>query len=201
MFRFTIFGLVTIFLFGCVSHTPLESMAPVAVTTTQAKGAPLWVDNEETIPGGITAVGIAQTNPLNDKSMQRTEALADARAKLASKISVRVQELYTQLNERLTTAGNIDSSGKQIKTDVMSRMIEDTRRQIVDVELSGASARQFWTDPTDGNLFVQMVLTKETLDKMLTSSASNVIKKEIAKGSIDLQAALVRLNEVIDKSK
>lgn len=192
---------ITYCLSGCASHTPLESLPPIAVTTTQTKGAPTWIDNEESMPGVITAVGISQPNPLGDKAMQRTEALGDARLKLAQKISVKVQGVFNQLDQHLKSGGSLDSSGKPMKTDVMSRMVENTTSQIVNVELSGASARQFYTDPVNGDLYVQLVLTKETLDKMLTSSASNMMRKEIANGSTDLQSALGRLNEAIEKSK
>ena len=167
---------------------------PIPVTTTQTKGAPSWIDNEE-IPDGLAAVGIAQSNPMGDKGLQRTVAVADGRSKLAGKLKVRVQNLFSQLNQQETTAA---SEGKKpIKTDVMNRVIENVTRQVVDQELAGTSNRAFWTDPTDGNLYVFVVMTKESMDRALAGAARNQIRKEIDQGEGSLNHALDKLDAVL----
>lgn len=185
-----------VLLASCSTHH-VDTTTPIDVTTTRAKGAPAWIDNEDTAPDSLTVTGIAQPNPLSDKSMQRTEALANARTKLAQKISVRVEALFEQLNQHMTTGGNDRVGDKLVRSDVMTRMIKETTRQITDVELSGASARQYWTDPQDGTLYVLMVLSKETLNKALTTSAGNAMRREIAQGAAELKDALASLDEAL----
>jgi len=182
-------------LVGCGAK---QAPTAIPVTTTTAKNAPSWIDNEE-IPDGLAAVGIAQPNPMNDKSMQRTVAIADARTKLAGKLKVRVQNMFSQLNQQATTA-SADGSRKPIKTDVMNRVVENVTRQLVDQELAGTSVRALWTDPGDNNLYVFVVMTKETMDRALAGAAQSQIRKEIAQGEQSLDAALDKLDAAIAAS-
>ena len=92
-------GTLLLALVGCGEKAPVTTPAPV--TSTQTRNAPAWIDNEE-IPDGLAAVGIAQANVMGDKSMQRTTAIADARTKLAGKLKVRVQNMFSQLNQQVT---------------------------------------------------------------------------------------------------
>ena len=170
---------------------------PLPVTTTQTKGAPAWIDQEE-IPDGLAAVGIASMNPLNDKSFQRTEAIADGRTKLAGKLKVRVQNVFSQLNQRVTAGATGDK--KPLKADVMQRVQENVTRQLVDQELVGSVPRHFWTDPADGNLYVFMVMSKENLDRALAGISQAQIRKEIAQGEKDLESALDKLDAAIAAS-
>ena len=187
-------GLALAGLVGCGTKAP----NPIPVTTTPTKNAPSWIDNEE-IPDGLAAVGIAQPNPMGDKSMQRSVAIADARNKLAGKLKVRVQNFVAQLNQQVTTAA-ADASKKPIKTDVMNRVIENVTRQLVDQELAGTSTRAFWVDPSDNNLYVFVVMTKETMDRALAGAANAQIKREIAQGEKSLDAALDKLDAAIAAS-
>ena len=52
----------------------------------------------------------------------------------------------------------------------------------MDQELAGTSTRAFWTDPTDGSLYVFVVMTKDTMDRAMANAAQAQIKKEIAEG-------------------
>jgi hypothetical protein len=184
---------------GLLACGPKQAPNTIPVTTTPTKNAPSWIDNEE-IPDGLAAVGIAQSNPMGDKSMQRTVAIADARGKLAGKLKVRVQNMFSQLNQQVTTAA-ADGTKKPIKTDVMNRVIENVTRQLVDQELSGTSTRAFWTDPSDGNLYVFVVMTKETMDRALAGAAQNQIRKELAQGERSLEHALDKLDAAIAASE
>jgi hypothetical protein len=185
-------------LFGLVGCGGKKAPTTVPVTSTPAKNAPTWIDNEE-IPDGLAAVGIAQANPMGDKSLQRTVAIADARTKLAGKLKVRVQNMFSQLNQQVTTA-SADTAAKPIKTDVMNRVIENVTRQLVDQELAGTSVRAFWLDPTDNNLYVFVVMTKDTMDRALAGAAQSQIKKEIAGGEKSLEHALDKLDAAIAAS-
>jgi hypothetical protein len=178
---------------------PKQAPNTVPVTTTQTRNAPTWIDNEE-IPDGLAAVGIAQPNPMGDKSLQRTTALADARTKLAGKLKVRVQNMFSQLNQQVTTAA-ADASKKPIKTDVMNRVVENVTRQLVDQTLVGTNTRATYTDPADGSLYLFVVMTRESVDQALAASAQSAIKKEIAQGEQSLDAALDKLDAAIAASE
>ena len=182
---------------GLVGCGPKRAPNTVPVTTTSVKNAPAWIDNEE-IPDGLAATGIAQANPMGDKSLQRTVAIADARTKLAGKLKVRVQNMFSQLNQQVTNASA--DGGKPIKTDVMNRVIENVTRQLVDQELAGTSTRSFWSDPSDGNLYVFVVMTKDTLDRAMAGAAQGQIKKELAQGEQSLEHALDKLDAAIAAS-
>ncbi len=163
-----------------------------------ASQAPAWVDHEE-IPDGLAAVGIAQPNPMGDKAFQRTTAVADARAKLAGKLKVRVQSMFTQLNQQVTT----DAAGageKPIRQDVMNRVINNVTRQLVDQELVGASTRATWTDPSDGSLYLFLVMGRDNVNAALASTAKVEIRKEIARGETTLQPALPKVDKAVEAS-
>jgi len=183
---------------GLVACGPKRGPATSPVTTTQTKGAPSWIDNEE-IPDGLAAVGIAQANPMGDKAMQRTAAAADARAKLAGKLKVRVQNMFSQLNQQVTTAA-AEGKGKPVRSDVMNRVMENVTRQLVDQELVGATIRSFYIDPADGTLYVFMVMSKDSMDRAMAGAAQAQIKKEIADGEASLNTALDKLDAAIAAS-
>ena len=183
---------------GLVGCGPKKAPNTIPVTTTPARNAPSWIDNEE-IPDGLAATGIAQPNPMGDKALQRTVAIADARTKLAGKLKVRVQNMFSQLNQQVTTAA-ADSSQKPIKADVVNRVIENVTRQVVDQELAGTSTRAFWTDPSDQNLYVFVVMTKDTVDHALANAAQTQIKREIDQGEQSLDKALDKLDAAIAAS-
>jgi len=183
---------------GLVACGPKQAPNTVPVTTTSARNAPSWIDNED-IPDGLAAVGIAQPNPMGDKSMQRTVAIADARTKLAGKLKVRVQNMFSQLNQQVTSA-SADAGKKPIKSDVMNRVIDNVTRQLVDQELAGTSTRAFWTDPADSNLYVFVVMTRDTMDRAMANAAQAQIKKEIAQGEQSLDKALDKLDAAIAAS-
>jgi hypothetical protein len=185
-------------LLGLVACGPEKGPTAAPVTTTQTKNAPAWIDNEE-IPDGLAAVGIAQANPMGDKGLQRTVAVADARTKLAGKLKVRVQNMFTQLNQQVTTAA-AQTGAKPIKNDVMNRVIENVTRQLVDQELAGSITRATWTDPDGGDLYCFVVMTKDTLDRALAGAAQAQIQKEIAQGEKSLDKALDKLDAAIAAS-
>jgi len=188
-------GTLLLALVGCAAdQKPVTS----PVTTTQAKNAPAWIDNEE-IPDGLAAVGSAQSNVMGDKSLQRTTALADGRTKLAGKLKVRVQNMFSQLNQQVTAA-SAQTGAKPIKTEAMNRVIENVTRQLIDQELAGTNTRFVYTDPEDGTLYMFVVLTKASMDQALASTAKAQIRKEIAQGEVALNGALDKLDAAIAAS-
>lgn len=188
-------GLALAGLVGCGSRKGPETLQ---VTTVQARTAPSWIDNEE-ITDGLGAVGIAQANAMDDKSFQRTTAIADARVKLAGKVRVRVQNLFGQLNQQVAAAQ--DGARKPVRSDLMNRIAENVTRQLVDQELAGTTVRSFWKDPSDATLYVFVVMTRETLDRALAGAAQTQIRREIALGEQSLDKAMDKLDAAIAASE
>jgi hypothetical protein len=136
---------------------------------------------------------------MGDKSLQRTTALADGRTKLAGKLKVRVQNMFSQLNQQVTAA-SAQTGAKPIKTEAMNRVIENVTRQLIDQELAGTNTRFVYTDPEDGTLYMFVVLTKASMDQALASTAKAQIRKEIAQGEVALNGALDKLDAAIAAS-
>ena len=174
--------------------------APTAtpVTTTHTRNAPAWIDGADS-PDGLGAVGIASPNPLGDKAMQRATALADARTQLAGKVRVRVQNMFSRLDQSVATASA--DGRKPLKTDVMNRVIETVTRQLIDQDLAGTRTCGTWTDPQDGTLYLLVNMTRESLDQALTGAAQGAIQKEIAQGERSLETALTKLDAAVTASK
>jgi len=173
----------------------------IPVTTTKTSGAPAWIDNEIFSAEQITAVGIARKNPLNDKSMQRSEALADARTKMAQKISGRSQSVYSQLNRHQTEAGNARGGKKLTATDVASKTTEETRRVVTDLVMYGTTPEEFWTDPEDGNLYVLVVMDPERSARAFAIADPNSRRKELDQGSGALKEEMRHMEETIKSQK
>jgi hypothetical protein len=178
-------------LLGCAARGPETS----PVTTTSARRAPAWIDNEE-IPDGLAAVGIAQPNPMGDKALQRTTAVADARARLAGKLKVRIQSMFSRLDQQVATAA-AGAAGRPIRTEVMERVVDNVTRQLVDQDLAGAGTRAVWTDPGNGDLYVFVVMAGDALDQATAGAAHAAIQKEIAQGGQALDASLEKLDAAI----
>jgi hypothetical protein len=181
-------------LLACAARGPETS----PVTTTSARRAPAWIDNEE-IPDGLGAVGIAQPNPMGDKTLQRTTAAADARARLAGKLKVRIQSMFSRLDQQVATAA-AGAAGRPIRTEVMARVVDNVTRQLVDQDLAGAGTRAVWTDPGNGDLYVFVVLAGDALDRSTAGAAHAAIQKEIAQGGQALDASLEKLDAAIAAS-
>jgi len=189
-------GLALAALVGCAEKKAVDTVVPV--TSVTAKSAPAWIDNEE-YPDGLAAVGVAQPNPMGDPSFQRTTAVNDGRAKLAAKVKVRVQNMFSALTQQVTKAST--DGQKPVKLDVMNRVQENVTRTMTDQELNGSNSIRSWTDPANGNYYVFMVMTKEAMDRALHGVAKNQIDQEIAKGEVSLDKALDKLDAAIAASE
>ena len=172
---------------------PRTAPATAPAATPPARDAPAWIDHEE-IPDGLAAVGIAQPNPMGDKALQRTVAVADARTRLAGKLKVRVQSLFSQLNQQVTAAG---SGAQPIQSDLMNRVLENVSRQVLDQELVGASARATWTDPRDGSLYLHLAMTREAADRALAGATKTELKRQIAQGHKALAPVLPKVDSAV----
>ncbi len=175
-----------------IACTKKPEAAPV--TTTKTKNAPTWIDNPQ-IPEGLAETGYAQANVMGDKGLQTSTALADGRRKLAEQVKVRVQGMFSQLNQQLTNAAT-DAKGKPMRNEVMMRMIDNVTRNIVDQELSGSTRRATWVDD-NGDMYIHVMLSKEIVESALKAQANKEIRKEIQQGEKSLEAALDKLDAAI----
>ena len=190
-FRYLIsIALLAIIAVGCGTTKKPETV----VTSTKTKNAPAWIDNPGTV-GGMVGVATEPPNVMGDIMMQRKTALAAARAEIAKQMEVRVQGVFAGLDQQYKTAGT--EGKKVIRTEAMSRMREDTQREVVNVAMTGATPREFWTDPETKQLWVLVVLDKDTADRAVKASASAALRKEIKTGEADLKDALGRLDAVL----
>jgi hypothetical protein len=195
--RYTAVLAASAMLFGLVACGEKAEPQAIPVTTTQTKGAPAWIDHE-TVSDGLAAVGIAAANPLKDKQMQRTEAMANGRSNLAAKLKIRVQSAFNQLTQQMKLTTSADRM--PVSSEVMQRVQENVSHLLVDQELSGSTPREFWTDPADGTLYVFMVISKENVDSALSTIAKAQIHKEIDQGQTSLKSALDELDAAIAAS-
>lgn len=174
--------------------TKKPEAVPATTTTTQTKGAPLWIDNPTSI-AGIIGVGAEPPNVMGDIMMQRKTALAAARSEIAKQLSIQVQGTFSGLDQQYKTAAK--EGKKVISTEAMERMREDVSREIVNSTLVGATPREFWTDPETRQLWVLVVLDKDAADRAIKAAASAAIRREVKTGEADLKDALGRLDATL----
>ncbi len=105
--------------------------------------APKWTCDPY-VEGAIAALGIAKKNAGNDKSMQRSEAMADGRDALASQISVKVSNLFKSY-KGTTGAGDaatFDASSSKVS------------KQLASETLAGSKSVDSWTNQKTGELYL-----------------------------------------------
>jgi hypothetical protein len=154
------------------------------------------VDNPATtVPGCIVGIGTEAPNVLNNVMLQRKIALSQARQQIAQQMQVKVQGMFSGVAQ-LLNANSMDGK-KLIPHTSGQRMVEDTMRELVNVQLSGATPRQFWTDPETGNLWVLVTVDKESI----RNAALAQIRKELGEGSALLQDATKRMDVELDKDE
>jgi hypothetical protein len=169
--------------------TSPKPLPPLKVTTTPTPAAPAWIDNP-TLAGPFSAVGIEAPNPIGDLAFQRTAATANARTTFARDFETRVRSVFQQLSQTSLAVG------EKLRSASGQKAQEDTVRQLTDWTLRGTQARQFWTDPGSGILYVLLVA-----DPALTQDATRAgVRRGLADlgaGQGDLQEAMGRLDTAL----
>jgi ribosomal protein RSM22 (predicted rRNA methylase) len=173
-----------IFIAGIVGCNKPKTVAEevTKASSTRNPAQPEWVDNGDRA-GKLTAVGIAQDNPLHDLGFQRTVAVNHAMANLAVKLQANVDALYAE-----TTASQA-TSGKKINTQ-MAQETRNVMRSLVTVKLKNMRVTNYWTDHQTGNLFVLASLgddagfevIKDLKSQKLLEDSLTKLDTEIAKG-------------------
>ncbi len=152
--------------------------------------APKWTCDPY-VEGSIAAVGIAKRNAGNDKSMQRSEAIADGRDALASQISVKVSNLFKSYKG---TTG----SGDAATFDAASSKVS---KQLASETLAGSTAIDSWTHPKTGELYLFVTIkntpVKEKVEEAVKTSFGNdkamyqQFLASKAQGDLDLELSKV----------
>jgi len=155
---------------GCGSNAPTPQVKKVQEEADfrcrqDGQLAPKWTCNPYA-EGSIAAVGIAKMNAGHDKSMQRSEAMADGRDALASQISTKVSNLFKSYKG---TTG----SGSAATFDASSSKVS---KQLATQTLSGTRAIDSWTSAKN-ELYLLVVVSNEpvkrTMDKAIKTSFKN----------------------------
>lgn len=131
--------------------------------------APKWTCNPY-YDGSIAAVGIAKMNSGNNKSMQRSEAMADGRDALASQISVKVQNMFKSYKATTGTgtAGTYDATTSKVS------------KQLANQNLNGSKAVNSWTNPKTNELFLLVTVSTENVKKSMDNAIKTSFKNNAA---------------------
>jgi hypothetical protein len=116
--------------------------------------APKWTCDPY-VEGAIAAVGIARKNAGNDKSMQRSEAMADGRDALAAQISVKVSNLFKSYKG---TTGSGDAG-------IFDAVSSKVSKQLASETLAGSKSIDVWTSPKTGELYLLVTVSNEPVKK------------------------------------
>jgi len=154
---------------GCGSNEPAPAVtkAPAVDFSCKQDGerAPEWTCNPQA-EGSIAALGIAKMNAGNDKSMQRSEAMADGRDALASQISTKVSNLFKSYKGTTGsgTASTFDASSSKVS------------KQLASQTLNGSKQIASWTS-SKNELFLLVAISNEpvknAMDKAIKTSFKN----------------------------
>ena len=121
--------------------------------------------------GSVVALGIAKMNAGNDKSMQRTEAMASARDALARQIQVKVSNLFKSF--KATTGSGADATFDKATSDVSKQLASQT--------LSGSrQVGRSWTHPQTGELFIMVGISNEPIKKEIEKAVKTSFKNDKA---------------------
>lgn len=121
--------------------------------------------------GSIVALGVAQMNAGNDKSMQRTEAMASARDALARQIEVKVSNLFKSF--KATTGAGADATFDKATSDVSKQLASQTLQGSRQIGMS-------WRHPKTGELFILVGVSNEPVKKEMEKAVKTSFKNDQA---------------------
>lgn len=121
--------------------------------------------------GSIVALGVAQMNAGNDKSMQRTEAMASARDALARQIEVKVSNLFKSF--KATTGSGTDATFDKATSDVSKQLASQTLKGSRQIGMS-------WRHPKTGELFIMVGISNEPVKEKMEDAVKTSFKNDKA---------------------
>lgn len=132
--------------------------------------APQWTCDPY-VEGSIVALGVAKMNTGNDKSMQRTEAMASARDALARQIAVKVSNLFKSF--KATTGSGADATFDKATSDVSKQLASQT--------LSGSrQVGSSWRNPNTNELFIMVGISNDPVKAKIEKAVKTSFKNDKA---------------------
>lgn len=171
--------LLSVIIFSACHNKP----ATVVQTekTAQQLDLPTWVVDPK-VEGKLSAVGIAPASKGGIK-VQIAQAETDARANIAAQVQVEVSRVTKDAMRKANVAD----------TEEYEALFQQATKEVIkNLPLSGAVRNNMYKDPSDGSLYIQMVID------------SSVVKVYLANHNQDFTAALAKANasrDVINKTQ
>jgi hypothetical protein len=166
-------AVATILFSGCSKEAPAPAVQAEAEPDFRCRQdgvlAPKWTCDPY-VEGAIAAVGIAKRNAGNDKSMQRSEAMADGRDALASQISTKVSNLFKSYK---ATTGSGDAATFDASSSKVSK-------QLASETLAGSRSTDSWTSPKTGELYLLVTISSEPVKKGMDEAIKTSFKNDNA---------------------
>jgi len=161
-------GVASILFTGCMNQPEKKSEADFRCHQDGVL-APEWTCTPMA-EGAIASVGIAKMNAGHDKSLQRSEAMADGRDALASQISTKVSNLFKSYK---ATTGTGDTATFDATTSKVSK-------QLASQTLSGSKSIKSWTNPKTNELYLLVVVPNEPVKKAMDNAIKTSFKNDTA---------------------
>jgi hypothetical protein len=130
---------------------------------------PEWVV-DPSIEGKIAAVGIAPKT-VGGIKMQIAQAESDAVANMAAQIQTSVSRITKESMRRAGVSTEVKSSEA-----VDQYFAQATKNVVKDVPISGAKRKNIYQSPSDGTLYIQMVIEPTAVKEYLISMADDLAK-------------------------
>ena len=130
---------------------------------------PEWVI-DPSIEGKIASVGIAPKT-VGGIKMQIAQAESDAVANMAAQIQTSVSRITKESMRRAGVSTEVKSSEA-----VDQYFAQATKSVVKDVPISGAKRKNIYQSPTDGTLYIQMVIEPAAVKEYLISMADDLAK-------------------------
>lgn len=167
--RYSAIGLISaVVLTGCSSKSEVDVSNQATYTDIEFDGAPSWVMNPN-VDGYISDIGSAKPNAGNDFSLQREEAIADARNNLVRQIDIKVSNMFKSYK---STTGSGANATYEATTDSVSK-------QVASQSLQGSKMKEMWRSKT-GTLYVLVVLPTQKVEKEMAESIKTSFKNDEA---------------------
>jgi len=153
-----------------------------------------WICNPQ-IDGGLSAVGVSKATMV-DESFMQTEAMADARDKIARQLETKVKNMFKKFTQ--VTGQGEDATVDKVATNVS--------KQVANQTLSGVRMYKSYQAP-DGTLYVWAVLDKNGVEEFkktaiekAKSVASSMGDKKALYQQFLAERGMKELDEEIEKA-
>lgn len=165
----SVVAVASIIFTGCGKDKPTPKAEPEFRCKQDGILAPKWTCNPYS-SGAIAAVGIAKMNAGNDKSMQRSEAMADGRDSLTSQISTKVSNLFKSY--KATTGAGTASTFDATTSKVSKQLASQT--------LNGSRAVDSWMSPKTKELYLLVTVSNDSVTSAMDGAIKTSYKNDKA---------------------